>query len=111
WQAQHQIPECHAKNKWRYQATDSEPPVPQITPAWIVDFGAVVKAYRPEKQRAQRDDQRHIEPGKGRRVHHWPGGEYGASSGNEPHLVAFPVRPYGIDHHTAIHVGSADNSQ
>ena len=106
-----QVAERHANHQRRHEAAEENAPVPQLTPAHIFDFRAVVKTDRAEEKRGQHQNHRHIEAGKGRRIDHWPGGEQRAAGGDQPHLVAVPVRRDTVNHDAAFGIGATQNAR
>src|SRR5208282_2133976 len=110
-QALQQITEGDAKDEGRHRTTDAQPPVPDIAPARIVHLASVLDTDRAEEQREERQDQRHVESGKCRRVDERPGRKRPGAGGYEPDLVAFPRRPDGVDHDAALDVAAAVERQ
>ena len=106
-----QSAEGNAEDQRRHHAADEEAPVPGIAPAGIVNLGPVVEADGTEEQREQHQQHRHVEAGKGGGIDHRPGGEDGAARGDEPDLIAVPVRADGVDGDAAFGVGTGDEGQ
>jgi hypothetical protein len=71
-------------------------------PARIGQLRAVLKANRPKEQRRQHQQQRPVQARKGNGIHKGPSGKHSATGGDEPHLVAVPVRGNSVDHHAAV---------
>ena len=121
------VAEGHAEDERRYRTADEQTPVPGAAPGRVVDLAAVVEADRAEEQRPQHGQHGPVEAAERGRVHQRPGGEDRTAAGDEPHLVAVPVRADGVDddatffvvapgegqqrahaHVVAVHDGEAD---
>ena len=76
-----------------------------------MDFAAVVKPDRAEKQRPQHDQHGPVETAEGGGVDQRPGRKNSATAGDEPDLVAVPVRPHGVDNDAAFQVAAPDKGQ
>ncbi len=109
--AQKQVAESDAEDQRRHGAADEEAPVPRAAPARIGNLAAVVEADRTQKQREQRQDQRHVEAGERRRVDERPRRERRAARGNEPDLVALPVRTDRVEHDATLVIVAPDEGQ
>ena len=106
-----QVAEGDAEDQRRNGTAGEQPPVPGITPLRIVELRTVVEAHRPEEQGEQHEQHRHVEAGEGGGVNGGPGGEDGAAGGDQPHLVAVPVRADGVDGNPPLGVGLGDEGQ
>ena len=107
-QAKEQVAEGHAEHQRRHRTADEQGPVPGAAPARIFHLAAVVEPHRPAEQREQHQQHRPVQAGESDRIDHRPGREQRAASGDEPHLVAIPVRRNGVDRHASLVVGLAD---
>ena len=106
-----QVAEGHAEDQRWHRAPHEQAPVPGAAPARVVDLAAIVEPHRPEEQCPQHGQHGPVETGEGRRIDQRPGGEDGAAAGDEPHLVAVPVRADGVDDDAALDVILADEGQ
>ena len=99
-----QIAERDANHQRRHKAADKDAPVPHAPPAHIFNFRTIIETYRTKKERRQHQNHRHIEAGEGGGIHHRPGGEQRPARGDQPDLVAVPVRRDAVDHNAAFGV-------
>ncbi len=109
--AQKQVAECDAEDERWHGAAHEEAPVPRAAPARIGNLAAVVEADRAQEKGEQRQDQRDVKAGKRGCVDERPCRERGAAGGDEPHLVAFPVRTDRVQHDAALVVVPAHERQ
>ncbi len=107
-QPEKQVAEGHAEHQRRHRTADEQRPVPGTAPARVLHLAAVVEAHWPAEQREQHQQHGPVQAGESHRVDHRPGGEQGATGGDEPHLIAVPMRGDGVDRHTPLVVGLAD---
>ncbi|MCY1367566.1 hypothetical protein D9M69_545090 [compost metagenome] len=106
-----QVAEGHAEDHRWHETADEQAPVPGAAPGGVVDLAAVVKTHRAEEQRPQHRQHGPVEAAEGGGVDQRPSREDGAAAGDEPDLVAVPVRADGVDDHTALDVALADEGQ
>ena len=106
-----QVAEGDAEDQRRHGAADEQAPVPRRTPARVVDLAAVVEADRPEEERPEHGEHRPVEARERGCINERPGGEDGAAAGDEPHLVAVPVRTDGVDDDAPFGVAAPDEGQ
>lgn len=106
-----QVTEGDAADHRRNKAADEKEPVPGISPSLVGDLTSVVEADRTEEEREQNQQHGPVEAGEGCCVDQRPSGKDGTAAGNEPNLVAVPVRSDRIDHDTAFVVILTDERQ
>ncbi|MCY1533008.1 hypothetical protein D9M68_683130 [compost metagenome] len=106
-----QVAKGHAEDHRRDEASDEEAPVPGAAPGGVVDLAAVVETHRAEEQRPQHREHGPVEAAERGGVDQRPGREDGAAAGDEPDLIAVPVRADGVDDDTALDVAAADEGQ
>ena len=106
-----QVSERHAEDQRRHHAARKQRPVPEAAPVSVLQLAAEFESRRPQDQRRQHQEHGQIEAGETRGIEHRPGGEDGAAAQDEPHLIAFPHRPHGVEHHAALLVGASDERQ
>src|SRR5690606_29919897 len=103
-----QVAEGDAEDQRRYCAADEQAPVPGLAPARIVDLAPIVETDRPEEECPQHRQHGPVKAAEGGGIHQRPGGEDGATTGDEPDLVAVPVRADGVDDDAALDIVLAD---
>ena len=106
-----QVAEGDAADHRRDGGAEEQEPVPRRAPLRGGHLGAEVEGDGTEDEGHQQDEHRPVEAGERRSVHHRPSGEHGPAAGDEPDLVAVPVRSDGVDHHAALVVVLAEERQ
>ena len=106
-----QITECNTADNRRNKAADEEEPVPGVSPSLIGNLASVVEADRTEEECKQYQQHGPVETGEGCCVDQRPSGKDGTAAGDEPNLVAVPMRSDRIDHDTAFVVVLTDERQ
>ncbi len=106
-----QVAEGDAADDGRHRGAQKERPVPGSAPLLGGNLAAIVKGEGTQDERKKQNQHRPVEAGKCRGVDERPGGEHGAASGDEPHLIAVPVRRDGIDHAAPLGVGFSEKGQ
>ncbi|MNC40860.1 hypothetical protein D3C75_896010 [compost metagenome] len=104
-QALQQEAEGRAKHQGRQQGPHHQGPVPPAAPQGIRQLAAIVKAHRAQEEAEQQEHEGHIERREGGGIDQGPGGEQGAGTGDEPHLVALPHWAHAVEQHAPLLIG------